>query len=211
MGRQEGNPKFHDSLSSRSIMSLYLCTVSVPCMCLPLRGCLRALCHEPSQGYLRCWRVSASACFSLPQGASICRYDGAAVVVLMPFSSSFYPWILSLQRQIEEVTYIATCLRSLAFLNCFFHYDIYETKILKPPGWCTHTHARILYTDTSKHCPPHPPSAVGTPSSLSLVPLMFLFLRHPQPHRGFSCPSLGPISLLYKKTLEHFSCCLLNS
>lgn len=120
VGRQDGYPNFPDSLSSRSIMRLYLCIVSVPCMCLLLRDCLWALCHELSQGYLRCRRVSASAFFSLPQGASFCHYDGAAVVVLMLFSSSFYPWILSLQHQIEELTYIATCLHSLAFLNCCF-------------------------------------------------------------------------------------------
>lgn len=159
--------------------------------------------------------VSASACFNLPQGESICHDGGggaAAVVVLMPFSSSFYHWMLSLQCRMEELAYISTC--STLILTCYlslivvFHRDIFGTKTSTSPGWCTHRHTHTAHTLSNTVLNILPVLLV--PHPLWAWCLWCSIPTMPTTPQGLFLSLIGPGSLLYKKTLEQFSCRLLN-
>lgn len=139
-----------------------------------------------------------SVCISLFQPASgsvylpwwwycCCCFD--AVFELIPSLNSLITVLdrgINLHRHM--LTLMVTCYLSLIVV---FHYDIFGTKTLKSPGWCTHRHTHTVYTRfqtlslASSHC-------CWYPTLFELGTFDVLFLRYSQPHRAFSCPLLGP-------------------
>lgn len=160
-----------------------------------------------------------SVCISLLQPASgrlflpwwwcCCCFD-AGVQLILSLNALITAQDGGISLHLHMLTLMLTCYLSLIVV---FHRDVFGTKTSKSPGWCTLRHALRVYIHTHTHF-----QILSLPSSQCCrYPTLFelgafdvLLLPYPQPHRAFSCPLLVPGSLLYKKTLEQFSCGLLN-
>lgn len=150
--RPDGYSSFPDSPSSMTIMKLCWC-VPACAFCFVTRVCVRSFpshrgaiwdAEAPSLS------VPASASSRPPQGESVCHDGRAAVVVLKPFSSSFYHRTLSLKHRMEELAHVSACSHSYLLVlhpNCCFplrHLWNQNTEVPglmhRPTQKSTHTH-----------------------------------------------------------------------
>lgn len=153
-----------------------------------------------------------SVCISLLQPASgrlflpwwwcCCCFD-AGVQLILSLNALITAPDGGISLHLHMLTLMLTCYLSLIVV---FHRDVFGTKTSKSPGWCTLRHALRVYTHThtltSKYCPYHPPSAVGTPPSLSLVPLMFYCYHTHNPIGPFLVPYWGPAHYYTRRYLS---------